>query len=31
MLAEGPSRGIPVGSERHDFLTGILEAELRDL
>ena len=31
MLTEGPSRGIPVGGERHDFLTGLLEAELRDL
>ena len=31
MVTEGPSRGIPVGSERHDFLTGLLEAELRDL
>ncbi|MGW4940096.1 phosphotransferase family protein [Actinoplanes sp. NPDC004185] len=31
MLAEGPSRGIPVGSERHDYLTVLLEGELRDL
>jgi len=31
MLAEGPSRGIPVGSERHDYITGLLQAELRDL
>jgi aminoglycoside phosphotransferase (APT) family kinase protein len=31
MLAEGPSRGIPVGSERHEFLTGLLDGELRDL
>ena len=28
MLAEGPSRGIPVGSERHDFITGLLIGEL---
>lgn len=31
MLAEGPSRGIPVGSERHDHVTGLLREELRDL
>ncbi|MFI7546588.1 phosphotransferase [Actinoplanes sp. NPDC049599] len=31
MPAEGPSRGIPVGGARHDYLTGLLEAELRDL
>jgi aminoglycoside phosphotransferase (APT) family kinase protein len=31
MLAEGPSRGIPVGSERHDYLTGLLDGELKDL
>ncbi len=31
MLAEGPSRGIPVGSERHDFLTGLLTDELSRL
>jgi aminoglycoside phosphotransferase (APT) family kinase protein len=31
MLAEGPSRGIPVGSERHDFLTGLLSEELSRL
>ncbi|MET8147685.1 phosphotransferase family protein [Actinoplanes sp. NPDC049668] len=31
MLAEGPSRGIPVGGERHVRLTGLLEGELRDL
>jgi aminoglycoside phosphotransferase (APT) family kinase protein len=31
MLAEGPSRGIPVGGARHEHLTGLLEAELRDL
>ena len=30
MLTEGPSRGIP-GDERHDFITGLLEGELRDL
>ena len=28
MLAEGPSRGIPVGSERHEFITGLLTGEL---
>jgi fructosamine-3-kinase len=31
MLAEGPSRGIPVGSERHEFLTGLLSGELSRL
>jgi hypothetical protein len=31
MLAEGPSRGIPVGSERHDYVTGLLHDELSDL
>jgi aminoglycoside phosphotransferase (APT) family kinase protein len=31
MLAEGPSRGIPVGSERHDRLVQLLQAELHDL
>ena len=31
MPAEGPSRGIPVGSERHDYVTRLLQAELRDL
>jgi aminoglycoside phosphotransferase (APT) family kinase protein len=31
MLAEGPSRGIPVGGERHVRLTGLLEEELRNL
>ncbi len=31
MLAEGPSRGIPVGSERHDRLTDLLTEELRTL
>jgi len=31
MLAEGPSRGIPVGGERHNRLTGLLEGEIRDL
>jgi aminoglycoside phosphotransferase (APT) family kinase protein len=31
MLAEGPSRGIPVGGERHKRLTGLLEGEIRDL
>jgi len=31
MLAEGPSRGIPVGSDRHDYITGLLRDELRDL
>jgi hypothetical protein len=29
MLAEGPSRGLPAGGERHTFLTGLLEEELR--
>jgi fructosamine-3-kinase len=28
MLAEGPSRGIPVGGERHEFITGLLTEEL---
>jgi aminoglycoside phosphotransferase (APT) family kinase protein len=28
MLAEGPSRGIPAGGERHTFLTGLLTEEL---
>jgi fructosamine-3-kinase len=31
MLTEGPSRGMPVGGERHEFLTGLLEAELTQL
>lgn len=31
MLAEGPSRGIPVGGERHEHITALLEGELRDL
>jgi aminoglycoside phosphotransferase (APT) family kinase protein len=31
MLAEGPSRGIPVGGERHDHITGLLERELDEL
>ena len=31
MLAEGPSRGIPVGGERHDFITGLLTGELSRL
>lgn len=31
MLAEGPSRGIPVGGERHDFITGLLTEELSRL
>jgi aminoglycoside phosphotransferase (APT) family kinase protein len=31
MLAEGPSRGIPVGGARHERITGLLEGELRDL
>ncbi|AGZ44914.1 putative phosphotransferase [Actinoplanes friuliensis DSM 7358] len=31
MLAEGPSRGIPAGGERHVRLTGLLEDELRNL
>jgi aminoglycoside phosphotransferase (APT) family kinase protein len=31
MLAEGPSRGIPVGGDRHDRLTALLDSELRDL
>ncbi len=29
MLAEGPSRGICVGGERHEYLTGLLTEELR--
>ncbi|BBH63969.1 hypothetical protein ACTI_06540 [Actinoplanes sp. OR16] len=31
MLTEGPSRGIPAGGERHDYLTGLLTAELKHL
>ncbi|MEU4421335.1 phosphotransferase [Actinoplanes sp. NPDC024001] len=31
MLAEGPSRGIPVTDGRHDFVTGLLTAELAAL
>lgn len=31
MLAEGPSRGIPVGGERHEFVTGLLVDELKNL
>ncbi len=31
MLAEGPSRGIPVGGERHDYVTNLLVAELKHL
>jgi aminoglycoside phosphotransferase (APT) family kinase protein len=31
MLAEGPSRAIPVGSKRHDHVTGLLNAELERL
>ena len=31
MLAEGPSRGIAVGGERHEFLTGLLAEELSRL
>jgi fructosamine-3-kinase len=31
MLAEGPSRGIPIGGPRHDHLTGLLAGELADL
>jgi aminoglycoside phosphotransferase (APT) family kinase protein len=31
MLAEGPSRGIPVGSERHKYLTSLLSEELSRL
>ncbi|MEV4636808.1 aminoglycoside phosphotransferase family protein [Actinoplanes sp. NPDC049548] len=31
MLAEGPSRGVPAGGERHDQLTGLLAAELATL
>ena len=31
MLAEGPSRGIPAGGERHTFITDLLTAELTHL
>ena len=31
MLAEGPSRGIPVSGSRHSYLTGLLEDELARL
>jgi aminoglycoside phosphotransferase (APT) family kinase protein len=31
LLAEGPSRAIPVGSDRHTYVTGLLEAELARL
>jgi aminoglycoside phosphotransferase (APT) family kinase protein len=31
MLAEGPSRAIPVGSARHNHVTGLLNAELERL
>jgi hypothetical protein len=31
MLAEGPSRAIPVGGERHEHLTGLLVKELARL
>jgi len=31
MLAEGPSRGIPIGGKRHNHLTELLEGEIRDL
>jgi aminoglycoside phosphotransferase (APT) family kinase protein len=31
MLAEGPSRGIPVGGERHNHLTELLQGEIRNL
>lgn len=31
MLAEGPSRGMGVGGERHEFLTGLLTEELARL
>ena len=31
MLAEGPSRAIPVGSERHEHVTRLLNAELERL
>jgi aminoglycoside phosphotransferase (APT) family kinase protein len=31
MIAEGPSRAIPVGGERHNFITGLLEDELSRL
>ncbi|WP_433367293.1 phosphotransferase [Actinoplanes sp. CA-142083] len=31
MIAEGPSRGIPIADGRHDHLTGLLDRELADL
>jgi aminoglycoside phosphotransferase (APT) family kinase protein len=31
MIAEGPSRGIPIADGRHDHLTGLLTQELADL
>ncbi|WP_030434345.1 phosphotransferase family protein [Actinoplanes subtropicus] len=31
MIAEGPSRGIPIADGRHDHLTGLLNEELADL
>ncbi|GIE93141.1 phosphotransferase [Paractinoplanes rishiriensis] len=31
MIAEGPSRGIPIADGRHDYLTGLLNQELADL
>jgi aminoglycoside phosphotransferase (APT) family kinase protein len=31
MIAEGPSRGIPIANGRHDRLTGLLTQELADL
>jgi len=31
MIAEGTSRAIPVGSERHDHLTALLNEELARL
>jgi aminoglycoside phosphotransferase (APT) family kinase protein len=31
MIAEGPSRAIPVGGERHTYLTGLLSAEIARL
>ena len=31
MLAEGPSRGIHISDGRHDFVTGLLNAELAEL